>query len=266
MRTIAERMKKVAEIVTRMPGSSSRRHSSSNSWTTWRRLEIGLLVVGVLLVGFYATAGLERYFSAQTALKQFQSDAMRTPAALPPVEDPASAEPEPGTRAGNQPPTSAIKPSPQRRAPLGVLEVPNIGLLAPLLEGTDALTLNRGVGRIAGTARPGEAGNLGIAGHRDSFFRGLKDIKPGDPIVLKTAAGTDTYVVDRSRIVSPRDVSVLRAEAAPSLTLITCYPFYYVGKAPQRFVVTAYLVNHAAAGPTTLHLRPSPQAINPTLE
>lgn len=103
---------------------------------------------------------------------------------------------------------------------------------APLLEGADAFTVNRGVGRIAGTARPGEEGNIGIAGHRDSFFRGLKDVKAGDSIVLKTTAGIDTYMVDQLQIVSLRDVHVVQAEATPSLTLVTCYPFYFVGNAP----------------------------------
>ena len=96
--------------------------------------------------------------------------------------------------------------------PLAVLRIPRISLEAPLFDGTDDLTLNHAVGRIAGTSRPGEPGNIGIAGHRDGFFRGLKDVRVGDAIELKTLKGTDTYVVDQIQIVSPRQVEVLRLD------------------------------------------------------
>ena len=112
-----------------------------------------------------------------------------------------------------------------------------------MLEGTDDVTLNRGVGRIAGTSRVGESGNLGIAGHRDGFFRGLKDIAVGDKIELATANGTDTYVVDKIQIVNPNDVTVLRPTLESSLTLVTCYPFYFIGGAPQRYIVHASMLN-----------------------
>jgi sortase A len=110
-------------------------------------------------------------------------------------------------------------------APLAVLRIPRIGLEAPVLEGTDDETLNRGVGRIDGTALPGAPGNLGIAGHRDGFFRGLKDIAPGDALELETLRGQVTYVVQKIWIVSPEEVSVLDPTPAPSVTLVTCYPF-----------------------------------------
>ncbi len=126
--------------------------------------------------------------------------------------------------------------------PLAVLRIPKISLEAPLLDGTDDLTLNHAVGRIAGTSRPGEPGNIGIAGHRDGFFRGLKDVRVGDAIELKTLEGTDTYIVDQIQIVSPRQVEVLRPASVPSLTLVTCYPFYFLGSAPQRYIVTASLL------------------------
>jgi sortase A len=106
------------------------------------------------------------------------------------------------------------------------------------------------VGRIAGTARPGEEGNIGIAGHRDSFFRGLKDVTAGDAIELKTRSGMDTYLVEKIQVVAPSDVSVLREQETRSLTLVTCYPFYFVGSAPQRFVVTAFLTQHTPFGQT----------------
>jgi sortase A len=123
-----------------------------------------------------------------------------------------------------------------------VLRVPKIHLEAPVLDGTDDLTLNRGLGHIVNTAKPGEIGNLGIAGHRDGFFRGLKDLGVGDRLDLSLPNRTDTYVVDSVKIVDPRDVSVLEPTSEPSLTLVTCYPFYFVGSAPQRYIVHASIV------------------------
>ena len=93
---------------------------------------------------------------------------------------------------------------------LAVLRIPALHLEVPVLDGTDEVTLNRGVGRIAGTSLPGQGGNIGIAGHRDGFFRRLKDIRTGDAIELATISGTDVFVVDRIRITNPTDVSVLR--------------------------------------------------------
>lgn len=124
---------------------------------------------------------------------------------------------------------------------LAVLRIPALHLEVPVLEGSDEVTLNRGVGRIAGTSRPGQGGNMGIAGHRDGFFRRLKDVRTGDAIELATTSGTDIYVVDQIRITNPADVSVLRPRAKRSLTLVTCYPFYFVGPAPSRYIVEASL-------------------------
>jgi sortase A len=129
---------------------------------------------------------------------------------------------------------------------LAVLRIPTLHLEVPLLEGTDAVTLNRGVGRIAGTSLPGQEGNIGIAGHRDGFFRKLKDIRNGDAIELVTTSGTEVFVVDQIRITSPADVSALRPRAKHSLTLVTCYPFYFVGPAPSRYIVEASLKGQAA--------------------
>jgi sortase A len=262
MQKTAEVISKIRQIVNRTLGRSSRERQSLRSW-----LEVVLLASGLALVGLYGAARVEGYLSAQAGLKAFPSeDSPAVSPPLPPMESRAFAEQ--GTEASKNEQGHAIirKLLPERSAPLGVLEIPNIHLRVPLLDGTDALTLNHGVGRIAGTARPGEAGNIGIAGHRDSFFRPLKNIQAGHSIVLKTPAGVDTYVVDRFQVVSPRDVSVLRAKAKPSLTLVTCYPFYFIGNAPKRFVVTAYLTKHAAAGSTTSSPRLSTQPTNPTQE
>ena len=129
----------------------------------------------------------------------------------------------------------------EKRLPMGVLGIGKLRLRVPIFEGTDDLVLNRGLGWIEGTARPGESGNIGIAGHRDGFFRGLKDIVVGDTMELETLGKLATYVVDEIQIVTPEQVEVLRPRAAPAITLVTCYPFYFIGDAPQRFIVHATL-------------------------
>jgi sortase A len=134
-----------------------------------------------------------------------------------------------------------------REEPLAVLHVPGVQLQVPVLEGTSDLTLDRGAGHIEDTAMPGAPGNSGIAGHRDGFFRSLKDVKPGDPIQLETLHETQTYRVERTWIVNPDDVSVLDPTPTQSITLVTCYPFYFVGSAPQRYIVRA--VRDVAPGP-----------------
>ena len=135
-------------------------------------------------------------------------------------------------------------------APVALLRVGKLHVEVPVFDGTDDLTLNRGVGRIIGTAKPGERGNIGIAGHRDGFFRGLKDIRSGDVIDLVMPVKTWRYVVDQVQIVSPEDVSVLANRGVPALTLVTCYPFYFIGDAPQRCIFQCSLkeeVNEAVA-------------------
>ena len=137
--------------------------------------------------------------------------------------------------------TAVNDPSP---APLGVLRIPKLRLEAPLLEGSADATLDRGLGHIEDTAPLGMPGNAGIAGHRDGFFRVLKDIAEGDAIELQTLAGRETYRVERIWIVEPDDVSVLDPTPSRSLTLVTCYPFYFVGSAPQRFIVRAVSIGN----------------------
>jgi sortase A len=132
-------------------------------------------------------------------------------------------------------------------APLAVLRIPRLRLEVPVLPGTDDRTLDRAVGHIDDTAPPGADGNSGIAGHRDGFFRGLKDIAVGDAIELETATVKEVYRVERTWVVGPEDVSVLDPTPRRVLTLVTCYPFYYIGPAPQRFIVRAVL-----AGPTSV--------------
>jgi len=123
--------------------------------------------------------------------------------------------------------------------PLAILSIDKLHLQVPVYNGADEFNMNRGVGRIKGTAPVDAGGNLGIAGHRDGFFRGLKDIALGDRIDLQTTRGTMTYAVSSILIVDPDDVSVLDPTGEPTITLVTCYPFYYVGHAPKRFIVKA---------------------------
>lgn len=123
--------------------------------------------------------------------------------------------------------------------PLAVLTIDKLDIQVPVYDGTDEIQLNRGVGRIEGTAAVDADGNLGIAGHRDGFFRGLKDIQIGDDFDLMTLAGTGKYRVTSIDIVDPSDVWVLAPTEEKTITLVTCYPFYYVGHAPKRFIVKA---------------------------
>ena len=125
---------------------------------------------------------------------------------------------------------------------LGVFEIPRFDIELPIYDGASDLHMDRGIARIEGTAMPGhDDGNLGIAGHRDGYFRVLKDIRFGDEISVTTAEGTQKYLVEQLMIVDPSAVEVLDYTPDPSITLVTCYPFYYVGHAPERFIVRAVL-------------------------
>jgi sortase A len=216
-----------------------------------RLLQHVLLAVGAVLLGAYALARIDRSVSSRRALEVFDQT--------------QAARPAPGRSSMGLPDEEEVDFSlwsPQRireyktslsietRLPLAVLSISKLRIRAPLFEGTDDPVLNRGVGWIDGTARPGAAGNIGIAGHRDGFFRGLKDIVAGDTIDLETLGERATYVVDQIEIVSPEHVEVLAPRTAPSLTLVTCYPFYFIGSAPQRFIVQATRVRTVTTGRT----------------
>ncbi|MDX2154176.1 MAG: class D sortase [Bryobacteraceae bacterium] len=122
---------------------------------------------------------------------------------------------------------------------VGNLSIPRVGVSAMVRTGVDENTLDIAIGHIPGTALPGEAGNVGVAAHRDTFFRGLRNIRGKDEIVMETPNGTFRYVVESTKIVKPENVEVLRPTEKPSLTLVTCYPFGFIGKAPKRFIVRA---------------------------
>jgi sortase A len=123
---------------------------------------------------------------------------------------------------------------------LGRIEIPAVGISAMILEGLDNKTLQHAVGHIPGTALPGQQGNIALAAHRDTFFRGLRDIGENDEITLTTPNGSTSYRVESTRVVKPEDIEVLDASNEAILTLVTCYPFELVGPAPRRFIVRAH--------------------------
>jgi len=197
-----------------------------------------LLVVGFLLVSVYVTGRIYSAVSSRAELREFwRAHVART------TTQPEKGEPD--FRLWSEQRIAAYRASRNAATPsaLAVLRIAAIHLEVPVLEGTDDLTLNQGVGHIEGTPLPGKDGNIGIAGHRDGFFRGLKDIHSGDQIELVSEAGSNRYVVDEILIVSPEDTWVLGTRPVPSLTLVTCYPFYFVGSAPQRFIVHASIAD-----------------------
>jgi sortase A len=212
---------------------------------TLGRVERFLLIAGLSLLAIYAAVRIHGILLSRAALRNFA--AVQQPSSLNPPSDHAeqlaAAPPSFALWSGKRIKEYQESLRGQFSSAVAILRIPKIHLEAPVLEGTDDLTLNRGVGRIPGTARPGEEGNVGIAGHRDGFFRGLKDVSAGDSIDLVTPQGIKSYMIDRVLIVNPSDTSVLQPRTEPSLTLVTCYPFYFVGSAPQRYVVQAVLTD-----------------------
>jgi len=210
-----------------------------------RLLELGLLLTGLVLCGWYAKRLIFSYFESQSALTSFRSG--QSQAALT-GQWPNGGQIDfslwsPGRLAAYQKSLDV-----NVSAPIAVLKIPKIHLEVAVFDGTDDVALDRGVGRIIGTSRPGELGNIGIAGHRDGFFRGLKEIVLGDTVELTTHEKTQMFIVDRTEVVDPSDVSVLRIADTPTLTLVTCYPFYHVGSAPQRFIAQAKLSSEIPQG------------------
>jgi sortase A len=133
----------------------------------------------------------------------------------------------------------AVVPPVAPGAPIGELSLARVGISTVVRQGDSDEILRLGAGHIPGTALPGQAGNIGIAGHRDTIFRALRHVHAGDLISLATPAGHFQYQVVWTRTVAPTDVGVLAPTTRHALTLVTCYPFYFVGHAPKRFVVRA---------------------------
>jgi sortase A len=135
--------------------------------------------------------------------------------------------------------TSRAPATPKLHDVIAWIDIPRLQISTAVLEGDDDVALDLGAGHIPGTALPSAIGNIGIAAHRDSFFRSLGGIEPQDNIRLRTPQGDWDYTVVSTRIVKPSEVSVLKNSRQPELTLVTCYPFHYVGPAPLRFIVRA---------------------------
>jgi sortase A len=208
---------------------------------SFSKLEKILLISGIFLVSVYVANRFYSGIYSQASVQSFWAQQTSSPI-LAEVQSKQRSE-TPDFRLWSEKRIRAYQASLAANVapPLGVLEISTLHLQVPVLEGTDELTLDRGVGHISGTGSLGGDGNIGIAGHRDGFFRVLKDIHVGDTIDVHTHSGRSRYVVDEIQIVSPDDVSVLAPRAKPSLTLVTCYPFYFVGSAPSRYVVHATL-------------------------
>src|SRR5882672_4736286 len=209
-----------------------------------RNVERILLVIGLALLAGWAAARFHGSMASDSAIKRFHADT--------PVNYGSPSAGEVDFTQWSPQRITAYKGSlaAKKDLPLAILRIPKIDLEVPVFNDTDDLTLNRGVGRILGTAQIGQPGNLGIAGHRDGFFRGLKDIGPGDYIEILRPGGTDRYAVSQVQIVTPADTYVLNSVPKPTLTLVTCFPFYYVGSAPKRYVVTAAIENSSQENQT----------------
>jgi sortase A len=230
-----------------------------------RKLERILLLLGGLMVALYLAANLHRTVLSGAELRRFKARQLasaRGPGRLVLTSE----NPDFGLWSAHR-----IKDYEESLvghfAPaIAILRIPKIHVEVAVLEGTDSLSLNRGVGHVKGTANPDENGNMAIAGHRDGFFRGLKDIAPGDAIEMVTMIGTRTYIIDHIAVVDPGDVSVLKTRSHASLTLITCYPFYFVGSAPKRYIVQASIAGSSPANNLSPVTRSLTQAAFATIQ
>jgi sortase A len=194
-----------------------------------RAIEGVLLLTGALCLGWFIGA------HAASAREQAQlSRELEQPRPAAVKADPASAEPP-------------VAAAPPRGGVIGRIEVPRLRLSAVAREGADVRTLRRAVGHVPSTALPGRPGNAAFAGHRDTFFRPLKDVRIGDEVLVTTPERRYRYIVRETQVVKPSDVWVLDPTPDPSLTLVTCYPFNYFGAAPRRFIVRATLAQEQPA-------------------
>jgi len=186
-------------------------------------LERALMAVGIALAAWCAvTIAQARYFNSL------------------PVPKPGARATLPGETPGDRfHPRAALEPGTW----IARLEAPSVKLAATVLEGSDERTLDRAAGHIEETSLPGDRGNVAIAAHRDTIFRPVRNLRVGDPLVLTTADRVYRYRITRLKIVEPDDVQVLDAVGHPTLTLVTCYPFTFIGAAPKRFIVSADLVD-----------------------
>jgi sortase A len=201
-----------------------------------RWLERGLLTAGVLLAAWCAMVLVEARFHNAVPISNQRStldnQLVVTQTAVPVL---------PGD-AGDAKRSPRSTSAPAAGTLLGRLEAPSVKMSTSVLEGTDDGTLSRGAGHIEDTPFPGQPGNIGIAGHRDTVFRPLRNVQVGDPLSLATADRTYRYRISKTLIVGPDDVYVLNTTEQPTLTLVTCYPFEFIGHAPKRYIIQATLV------------------------
>jgi sortase A len=228
--------------------SGERREAHKNRGLIWmRRL---LLLLGLAGVGFYTYTYVDQYVYQSYANWAFDQEiAGNTVTFWDYVRQVAGmSQTMPAEKSAGLPKTA---PEIHRPAPgelLGRVTIPRLNMSAVVLEGVDDATLRRSAGHVPSTALPGESGNFSIAAHRDTLFRPLKDIRVGDEVQFETAQKNLVFHVVSTKIVKPTDVSVLAPEGDSRLmTMITCYPFYYVGSAPKRFIVMARLDSPGAA-------------------
>lgn len=194
----------------------------------WSWLERILLVVAIACLGYFGLMWADLQFEQRRENRELDRILHSREAAAPELRT-STNEVEGVRRAADAPHTGV----------LGRLEIPRLGVSATVREGDDARTLRQAVGHIPGTALPGASGNAGLAAHRDTFFQRLKDIRTRDAITFTSPDGIHHYIVEDILIVEPTNVSVLNDSESATLTLVTCYPFNYIGSAPKRFVVRA---------------------------
>ena len=209
--------------------ASNRRRTRLLNWVA-----LLLMIAGGAALGWCLAILVDTQNTQRAAREQLESMASATRSAT--TSSPATSTPR--SRVIVQPGT-----------PLAELSIPRIGLSAVVLQGSDEHTLRGGVGHIETTPLPGESGNVAIAGHRDSFFRPLRNVQVGDDIWLNTPNAPVHYRVSSFRVVNPTEVSVIQPTDDAVLTLVTCYPFYFVGSAPDRFIVRASLVRDGELSP-----------------
>ncbi|HUQ95343.1 MAG TPA: class D sortase [Bryobacteraceae bacterium] len=187
-----------------------------------------LFVVGFLGISYWAALWYEGRTAQEEGAKELDTQIQETPAPPPSKKSRSSRK---------APPEPLPMPAPVKGKAIARMEVPRLKLSAVVFEGTDDRTLNKGVGHLPGSALPGQTGNVVLAAHRDTYFRALENIRRNDHIKVITPQGPKTYLVESTAIVTPKTVEVTKATSTPTLTLITCYPFRYVGSAPYRFIV-----------------------------
>lgn len=222
-----------------MTSRTPRRPTRAQQSLRWSRY--AFLIVGILALGYCAFVLLDtelyqayetwRFQNARKDVKQSSSIEQPSLSPQPPVV--ADADRVRLARLGAAGPEGSA---------VGRIEISTLGLAAMILEGVGQRTLRRAVGHIPGTALPGEQGNVAIAGHRDTFFRSLRDIRQDAEITLTTLHGSYRYRVESTRVVEPEAIEVLADSGDAVLTLVTCYPFDFIGPAPKRFIVRAHKI------------------------